>query len=349
MRIGIAGSVGIPAQYGGYETLVENLSKFVPKDVELYVFCSSIDITERYTDLKVNRVWIPFKANGIMGIVYDIYSIYRARRLGLDIVLLLGYGALPVVSFLNAFFKVKIVVNPDGLEWKRAKWNKGVKTYLKFAEKIAAHRYELVTDNEAIRDYYKAKYNKDSVVITYGGDHLNLTDKRVGDIPKRKYALNISRICPENNIEMIIKSFLNQKDYALVLLGVWESGYEKYIYDTYQSDQVMYWPPLFDDVVLKNTLRKNCTFYVHGHSAGGSSPGLIESLFFDVPIFSFDTPSNRETTKNLVYYFKSEGELEELLKLDYLAYKHDVELIDFRDSMYTWKEVAERYFTCLSR
>ena len=66
-----------------------------------------------------------------------------------------------------------MIVNIDGLEWKRQKWNKYAKWFLKFSEKLAVMNADtVVTDNKVIQDYVKAEYKKESVLIAYGADHV---------------------------------------------------------------------------------------------------------------------------------------------------------------------------------
>ena len=40
MKIAIIGTVGIPAKYGGFETLTEYLTKNISEEIDITVFCS---------------------------------------------------------------------------------------------------------------------------------------------------------------------------------------------------------------------------------------------------------------------------------------------------------------------
>lgn len=60
--------------------------------------------------------------------------------------------------------------------------------------------------------------------------------------------------------------------------------------------------PIYDVKVL-NVLRSHCCYYIHGHSAGGTNPSLVEAMFFNKPILAYDVIYNRETTENKADYF----------------------------------------------
>ena len=141
-KISIIGTVGIPAKYGGFETLTEYLTKNLHNSYELTVFCSGKSYSEkldRYNGAKLE--YINLHANGVQSIPYDIISIFKSLRFA-DTLLILGVSGCIVLPFVRLFSKKRIVVNIDGLEYKRDKWGKGAKRFLKFSEKIAAKHAE---------------------------------------------------------------------------------------------------------------------------------------------------------------------------------------------------------------
>src|SRR5574344_1739187 len=121
-----------------------------------------------------------------------------------DIMLILGVSGCIFLPFIRRKFKGKIVTNIDGLEWKRDKWNPLVKWLLHTSEKLAVKYSDIVIgDNKGITDYVKESYNKDAVLIAYGGDHV---EKIVDDsffekytFMRNPYAVTVCRIEPENN------------------------------------------------------------------------------------------------------------------------------------------------------
>ena len=47
IKVGILGTNGLPARYGGFETLAENLTKNLSNEVDFIVYCSNITKDER--------------------------------------------------------------------------------------------------------------------------------------------------------------------------------------------------------------------------------------------------------------------------------------------------------------
>ena len=79
---------------------------------------------------------------------------------------------------------------------------------------------------------------------------------------------------------------------------------------------------------------------MHGHSAGGTNPSLVEAMFFGRPILCYDVVYNRETTFGQAYYWKDAASLVRLLSqpnLDGSA------MIRLARQHYTWKVIAGQY------
>ena len=173
MNIKIIGTVGVPACYGGFETLVENLLD--EKDEKnVTVYCSSKSYKEQPNTYKnANLKYIPLNANGVQSIPYDIWSLLHATITSkADNILILGVSGAICLPFIRLFSKSNIVTNIDGLEWKRNKWNTWAKRFLKFSEKVAVKYSDvIVADNKGIADYVTQEYGIASKVIAYGGDH----------------------------------------------------------------------------------------------------------------------------------------------------------------------------------
>ncbi len=94
-----------------------------------------------------------------------------------------------------------------------------------------------------------------------------------------------------------------------------------------------------------NLLRSNCLAYVHGHSAGGTNPSLVEAMHLGLPIISFDVEFNRETTEDKAIFFQSAEELQALLRALGLIEFHQCasEMGKIADQKYTWDRVVSMY------
>lgn len=343
-KVCVIGTVGIPACYGGFESLVENLVDNASENINYSVFCSSKTYTDRLSDYKGAKLhYIPLKANGIQSVPYDIWSLIKCIKLRPDVVLILGVSGCIFLPLFSKLSRSKIVTNIDGLEWKRDKWSKLAKRFLKFSESLAVkYSHSVITDNKAIGDYVLEEYGIDSTVIAYGGDHA-LREIEV-DKPEKEYALSICRIEPENNIEMILKAF-SKSGYHLKFVGNWnvnEYGQRlKQEYSKHKNIEII--DPIYDLDTLF-LLRKKSAIYVHGHSAGGTNPSLVEMMHFGVPIIAYDCSFNRYTTHNYAKFF---GDSEELI--EHLAMRDDSwiesgrQLSYVAQQDYTWKRINEQY------
>jgi glycosyltransferase involved in cell wall biosynthesis len=356
--ISVIGAVGVPANYGGFETLVENLARFNENNStpsNLTIYCSSKAYPEKKSKYHSSRLrYIPLNANGPQSIPYDVLSIISAIWHRSDVILLLGVSgaiALPLVRLITS---ARIVTNIDGIEWRRQKWKGIVKRYLHFSEKIAVRfSNEVICDNAVIAEYVKQNYGVESHVIAYGGDHALIKAAEPVDmlgIPE-KYAFSVCRIEPENNVHLIIEAFSCQDVMPLVMVGNWDkSEYGRKLRTKYAAcSHLRLLDPIYDLGKLK-TLRLNCTFYVHGHSAGGTNPSLVEAMHFGRPILAYDCDFNRATTENKAQFFANATKLLELIKSaqNPSTEKAGQELLEIAQRRYTWNVVANEYFSLLN-
>lgn len=357
-RIGILGTVGIPASYGGFETLAENLTRFHKANEftdKLVVYCSAKSYPTRPdTYLEAELRYIGLNANGVSSIPYDIVSLFSAVWQRSDVILLLGVSgaiALPLVRLLS---HARIVTNIDGIEWKREKWKGLARWFLRFSERMAVRfSHELIADNAGIAEHVVQSYGRDCHVIAYGGDHALEVPARPYDgakLPPR-YALALCRIEPENNVAMILEAFAQQTDWPLVFVGNWQnSAYGRALVATYgMLPHLILLDPVYDLGVLRG-LRSGAGLYVHGHSAGGTNPSLVEMMHFGLPILAFDCVYNRYTTEEAALFFAGPEELTQTLATltDQASRTVGNALLRVARLRYTWAEVGKAYFHLLA-
>ena len=160
-KVGIIGTVGVPAKYGGFETLAHQLVLNLGNRLDLTVYSSSKQYSkeERKSTWKGATIkYLPLKANGFQSIPYDICSMIHAM-IYCDVLLILGVSGCIFLPFVKLFTNKKIVVNVDGLEWRRAKWSGWIKQFLIFSEWMAMqYADQIITDNEALQDYVLEEY-----------------------------------------------------------------------------------------------------------------------------------------------------------------------------------------------
>lgn len=347
--VAIIGTVGVPANYGGFETLVENLLRYHQKQAlqsELTVYCSSKAYSEQlpsYCGAKLR--YVPLNANGVQSIVYDMVCMVKAVVKRSDTILLLGVSGAILLPLIRLFSRARIVTNIDGIEWRRDKWNRFAKWFLKLSERFAVkYSHDVVADNQAIADYVEHEYRRSAHVIAYGGDHaLEIPPSELNEYAlPASYAFGVCRIEPENNIAMVVDAFSKQTALPLVMVGNWDaSEYGKGLRKAYAGfSQLMLLDPIYDLGKL-NTLRSNTALYVHGHSAGGTNPSLVEAMHFAKPIAAFDCSFNRYTTEDRALFFSSS---DDLLAVASEQGDSGAALKEVADRRYTWDVVAAQYF-----
>lgn len=348
MKLAIIGSAGIPAQYGGFETLVEQLCNnqdFCQSFSKIYVFSEGSNLSYYSYHERVTIVTLPMSANGISSIFYDALSMIIAIFLRVDKALVLGVSGGLFFTLLR-LFKIKIILNLDGLEWMREKWSFTARKFL-YINEIAAVKLSnlLICDNQGISEYIYNKYggNRNLAQIAYGGDQVLQSDVTKVSLPFQNYALSICRIEPENNIHVILDVFSKSPNRNLVFVGNWQaSAYGTKLRETYKVyPNLLLMDAVYDPNKL-SYLRTHCNLYVHGHTKGGTNPSLVEMIFYDVPIIAFDCNFNRYTLSNTEYYFRHDREL-----LDAISASNSIQFDPTARALirteYKWYSICHKY------
>ena len=349
-RVAIIGTQGVPANYGGFETLVENiLGEHCSDDIEYTVYCSSKDMPERLDSYKGAKLkYISWRANGVQSILYDIAAMIRSIR-GYDTILVLGVSGCTFLPIFKLFSRAKVIVNIDGLEHRRDKWTRAVRKFLLLSEVIAVKSaHTIIADNKGIADYVDWRYKKEAKLIAYGDDHAlcNVANDKQQEIlahyglEKGNYSISVCRIEPENNCHITLDAFANSGK-PLVFVGNWKrSEYSRQLKDKYGKYPNIKLIDSIYDLDILYTLRSNAQYYIHGHSAGGTNPSLVEAMFLGRPVLAYDVVYNRETTHQKAHFWQNSNELQRLVERNDLT-GDDIKKV--AQECYTWEKIAKQY------
>jgi hypothetical protein len=321
LKVGIMGTRGIPNHYGGFEQFAEHLSLgLLERGHDVYVYNSSLH-PYRYSQWKgVTIIHCKDWENkiGTAGqFIYDWNCINDARKRDFDVLLHLGYTS-DSIWFWRWPKNAVNLVNMDGLEWQRSKYNRPTRRFLKWAESLAArHGDKLIADSSAIRDYLAGKYGKLPVYIPYGATPIEepnpLVPEKYGLLPGR-YHMLVARMEPENNIEMIIQGHLGSgTNYPLLVIGNITNGFGQYITKTYTDPRIRYHDAIYNKQELDN-LRHYCALYFHGHTVGGTNPSLIEAMAAQCCIVAHANRFNQAVLNSDAFFFSSPSDISHILQ-----------------------------------
>lgn len=367
----IIGSKGIPASYGGYETFVDKLTEYHQTNdkIKYHVACAVDDNKEVGEFIYHNAQCFKIKKKKIgpaQAIVYDIdalkYTVNYIKKNNIDkaVVYIL---ACRIGPFFKGYVKQihslggKVYVNPDGHEWKRAKWSAPVKMYWKLSERLMVkHSDLLICDSKNIEKYIHEsyeKYNPKTTFIAYGAEtgKSSLSDDdakllewyRSNSLSKKEYYLVVGRFVPENNYETMISEFMKSKtnkNFALIT-----NVSEKFLLELKRKTQfekdgrIKFVGTVYDQELLMK-IRENAYGYFHGHEVGGTNPSLLEALSSIDLNLLLDVGFNREVAEDSALYWNKDNNSLALLinKVDNMPEKEIAEY-----ALKAKKRIAENY------
>ncbi len=310
LNIGILGTRGIPNHYGGFEQFAEHLSQdLVDRGHSVSVYNSSLHPYKqnKWRGVRIIHCRDMEHRLGTAGqFVYDLNCINDARKRNFDVLLHLGYTSDSVWCWRWPKQTIHIV-NMDGMEWLRTKYSKPVKRFLKWAESLAAgHAQVMVADSPGVQEYILGKYGKKPAYIPYGATLFNQPDPAIlkkYDLFPRRYLLMITRMEPENNIEMAIQGYLaSGHPDPLFIIGNITNTYGRYITAKYRAPGIRFSDAIYVQDELDN-LRYFSSLYFHGHSVGGTNPSLLEAMACGCRIAAHENRFNRAVLGDEADYF----------------------------------------------
>lgn len=371
----IIGSRGLPAQYGGFETFVEKLiSHKVSPAIRYHVACLSDESTGRHFDYKGADCFTvnPPKLGPARVIAYDMMAInyslklIKKERIQSPIFYILGntIGAF-IVHFAKKIQSIGgiLLVNPDGLEWKRAKWSKPVQSYLKYSEKeMTKYANLIISDNRGIETYIRNTYPwSRTTFIAYGTDlsktTLTAEDSSVRDwyqkwqTQEKEYYLILGRFVPENNYETAIREFMKsstERDLVIICNHEGNAYFDelRQITGFDKDKRVKFVGTVYDQDLLKY-IRNQAFAYIHGHEVGGTNPGLLEALAQTDLNLIYNVDFNHQVAQETALYWnKEDGNLSQLID----SVDGQVSFEDLGNAAkanmkenYTWEKIVGEY------
>jgi len=313
VKLALLGTRGIPAAYGGFETLAEELAaRLAARGHDVTVYARRGAVREELPSFRGARVvFTPTLRHKYLDtVVHGLTSGLHAAAEGYDAVLVCN-GANALACRLPRLLGsgTRVLLNVDGLERNRRKWNRLGKAVYALSERLSCVLPDVVvTDAEEIFRYYRDRYGKESAFVPYGSDLPAPSDLsllgRLGLEPGG-YVFYVSRFEPENNPDAVVRAFRDVPGATpLVLLG--SAPYAEGFIASLRGEAAKDPRVLLPGAVYGEGYRAllaNAAVYVHATEVGGTHPALVEAMGFGRPVLVHDTPENREVAGEAALYW----------------------------------------------
>jgi glycosyltransferase involved in cell wall biosynthesis len=301
MNIALVGTRGIPASYSGFETCVEQLGqRLVARGHQVTMYCRSHHIRYRHpTYLGMRLVRLPTIPNKYLDtIVHTFISLLHALTQPYDVVLMFIVGNSPL-AWIPRLRGQKVVLNVDGLDWKREKWPSAAKAYIRWTERLATRfPHVFVTDSRIVQRYYQEQYNAEAPYIPYGAD---VQRRPAGEwlarfgLEPRRYVLFVGRLVPENCPHHLVEAFAGlETDMRCVVVGdaPYAADYIRTLKDS-NDPRVVFTGYLFGEGYEE--LSSHAYVFVESSGVGGTHPALLEAMALGNCVVVNGTWENLET------------------------------------------------------
>lgn len=303
MKLALLGTRGIPANYSGFETCVEQLGeRLVKRGHEVTVYCRSTFVDYDQSNYKGMRlIKLPTIKNKYLDtIIHSFLSSIDALFRGYDVCLYFIAGN-SLVTWIPRISGSKTILNVDGLDWKREKWPWLAKKYIQLSEFLATSLPNtFLTDSRVVQSYYQERFNSMPIYIPYGSE---VERKPPGELLDKfkleagKYILFVGRLVPENLVDHLVKAFkIIDTDMKCVIVGdaPYVDNYKNKLFRLAESDpRIVFTGYVFGDGYYE--LGSNAYLFVETSGVGGTHPAIVEAMAFGNCVIVNDTPENLET------------------------------------------------------
>lgn len=322
MKIAILGTRGIPAGYGGFETFAEELSaRLVERGHQVVVYGRTNNVRYRLPFYRgVRLVLLPTIPHKYLDtVVHTFLSVLHVLFQEAEVVLICN-AANSIFAFVPRLVGKKTLVNVDGLERQRRKWNALGRAWYRLSEWLSTFLPNaIVSDARVIQDYYRERYHAESYFIPYGAETQRTGSRTVLDrlgLAPEEYFLYVSRLEPENNALLVVKAFEQlATDKRLVVVG--DAPYARqYIAElkSTRDPRILFPGAIYGEGYRELLSHAFC--YIQATEVGGTHPALIEAMGCGRCVLYLNTPENREVAAEAgIAFEKSPEQLAEKMRM----------------------------------
>jgi glycosyltransferase involved in cell wall biosynthesis len=362
MKIAILGIRGLPSTYSGYETFIGELApRLQQRGHPVTIYCRRALFAEQPAQyLGMSMRYLPSIEHKFLSTLsHTGFAILDASFRKFDMILVVN-AANGLFGFIPRVLGKKCVLNVNGMEWLRPKWNAVGKSFFKNSARLGTWFYnEIVTDADEMHRLYAREFGIDSTYIAYGANiEKSEHPEALAEygLKPQDYYLIASRLIPDNNADLIVEAFVKSgSPRRLVIAGGADYAgnvIERQFIDRLKSlanDRVQFTGHISKPGHIKE-LHCHCYAYVHGHQFGGINPSILKALGFGNLVIALDTPFNREVLadgKHGLLYEKNVRSLAE--KMQFIegnpALANEFRRIapDRIRERFTWEQITDQY------
>jgi glycosyltransferase involved in cell wall biosynthesis len=315
MRIAIMGTRGVPAGYGGFETFAEQLSvRLAARGHDVTVYGRSHAVPDGLREFRGVRLRVlpTIRHKYLDTVAHTALSVVDGLVRRFDIVLICNNANAPF-ALVPRLGGAKVVLNVDGLEWERGKWNRLGRWYYQGCAWLSPKLpIVLVSDAQVIAHWYRERYGKPTIYIPYGSD---ATPTPPGPtlagmaLEPGRYLLYVSRLEPENHAHTVIEAYRRAGGAAglgipLVVVGdaPYATDYKAQLQAAAAAGPGVRLPGyVFGEGYAE--LQSNALAYVQATEVGGTHPALVEAMGRGATIIANDVPEHREVLGDAGRYY----------------------------------------------
>lgn len=358
MKVAMIGIRGVPARYGGLETCGEEVgARLAQRGHEVICYCRRGYPDDGLPEWRgVKRIELPrlkFKATDTYS--HSFLAMLHVLGQKPDVILAFNPG-IATLCMIPKLLGYKVALNPDGFDWRRAKWGGVARTFIFFSAGHAArHCDQVICDAVSVRDFYAAAFHpkREPIYIPNGAEIEESTNPEVlkqYGLEKDGYFLFLSRFVPENSCDTIIKAFEGLKTDKKLFFGGGkpeDNAYSSELKKLTNDPRVIFPGPIYDPLHVKEL---HCGSYalLHGNQPGGTSLGLLKALGYGTCCVTLNTTDNAYAVKDagVTYELSVEdlrAKLQDLLDNPDKVREYRRKAVERIREEYLWEVITDKY------
>ena len=363
LSIALIGTRGYPYVYSGYETFAKELcERLVKSGIEVTIYCHKNLFKYRPKEINgIHLVYLPAIETKILSqLSHSLFAFLHACLQPYDVILAVNSANGPF-GFLTKLFRKKTMINVDGLEWMRPKWQGLGSKYFYWSSKQATRFFDLIiNDSLEMKRVYKREFQTTSKVIAYGAELRYSKNPKLIEkwgLEPNNYYLIVGRLIPDNNSDIILEGFLKSlSDKKLVIVGdvPFQDAFAKKIKAISQTSNRIIMTGYVNESEILAELYHHCYAYLHGHEFGGTNPTMLKAMAYGCAILALKTPFNDEMLANGAFgdfFYKSVNSVSEKIKNFDLNPKRVIDLKSHSRSgiskKYNWDYICNQYIDAI--